>query len=176
MLLIIKFLSKVIAMLNGETSSRQIGYGFAYGSIIGFLPASGLMPYVMLLLAFIINFNLPAVFLAAAMTKIQSFFVDPMANAIGYFLLVKMPFLKGFWTTLYNMPVVPFTRFNNTIVLGSLVIGVLSFIPNYFFAKKCVELYRAKLRDKVLKFKIVQVIKASSFYKYYESFRGLKGE
>jgi len=174
--LIIKFLSKTFALLNGEVSPRQIALGFAYGAIIGLLPANGPLPYVLILLSFIINFNLVAVGLSAAIAKIQSFFIDSLANSIGYYFLTQIPGLKGFWTALYNMPIVAFTRFNNTIVLGSLIIGIAFFIPNYFFIRGLVKLYRVRLRDQVMRFKIVSIVKASSFYKYYVSFKGITGD
>jgi len=176
MLLLIKFLSQIFALFNGEVSKKQIGAGYAYGAIIGLMPVAGIFPLFLTLLSFIINFNLPAVGLAILVTKIQSFFVDPLSNYIGYTLLVKIPALKGFWTTLYNLPIVPYTKFNNTLVLGSFVFGVLSIIPNFFFMFWVVELYRTRFRDKVQQFKIVQIVKASSFYKYYLTFRKIKGE
>src|SRR5690349_19276278 len=123
MLLIVKFLAKIFSLLNSEISPRQIAAGFAYGALIGLLPASGLLPYVLLLVAFIINFNLAALFLAAAIFKILSFLLDPIANQLGFFALTKIKALVPFWTSLYNMPLVPYTRFNNTIVMGSLIAG-----------------------------------------------------
>src|SRR5262245_51304405 len=141
MLLLAKYFAKVFSILNGEISPRQIAAGFAWGVLIGLLPLSGFMPYVMLILAFIININLAIMFLAAGAFKFIAFLIDPIANAIGYKLLVNMPPLKGFWTHLYNLPVVPYTKFNNTLVMGSLVVGLLLLIPSYIFAKWAVVRY-----------------------------------
>lgn len=175
MLLIIKFLASVFSVLNSEVSPGQIAAGFAYGILLGLIPAAGLIPLLLLLMSWIINFNLVAVGAAALLFKILSYLVDPLANHVGYAVLTKIPGLTPFWTKLFNMPLVPYTRFNNTIVMGSLIIGVLMVVPVYFLAKKFVFIYRSRLKEKILKFKIMQIIKASSFYKYYESFQGMTG-
>jgi hypothetical protein len=59
--------------------------------------------------------------------------------------------------------------------MGSLISGIVLLIPLYFLSQRFVVFYRANLQQKVLKWKVVQVIKASSFYKYYESYREFTG-
>ncbi len=176
MLIIAKFLAKIISVLNSEISPRQIAAGFAFGAIVGLLPVRGLLPYVLTLLSLIINVNLVSMAFAAALFKIISFALDPLANTIGFKVLAEIPGLKSFWTELYNMPLVPYTRFNNTIVMGSLILGILLFIPLYGMAKVGVMRYRTNLRDKFMKFKIVQVLKTSALWRYYESFQNARGQ
>ena len=176
MLAILKFVAKVLAVLNSEISKRQIGAGFAYGALLGLVPASGLLPVLLLLLGLVVNINLVMMVVAAAIFKLLSFAVDPLANSVGYALLAKTPALAGFWTALYNMPVVPYTRFNNTIVLGSFVIGLASLVPVYFAAVWLVEQYRTRWRETILRMKIVQVAKASRLYRFYLSYKGLSGD
>lgn len=176
MLLLIRFLAKAFSLLNSEISPKQIAAGFAYGALIGLIPVGSLMPYALLFLGLVINFNLTAMFLAAAIFKLLSFGIDPVANHIGFQLLTKISSLKPFWTELYNMPVVPYTKFNNTIVMGSLAIGLFLFIPVFGLTVQGVKVYRTRLREKFLKFKIVQAIKASTFYKYYASYQDITGQ
>ncbi len=175
MLLLIKFLANIFSLLNSEVSPKQIAAGIAYGVLLGLVPAS-LFATFLLLLSFIINFNLAAVGLAAAIFKLVSYELDPLANRIGYHLLTQVPSLTHVWTKLYNMPLVPYSRFNNTLVMGSFVLGLLALIPSFFLAVLGVKLYRTHFRDKVLKFKVVQVVKASSFYKYYASYKDIRGQ
>ena len=84
--------------------------------------------------------------------------------------------LKGFWTQLYNTPIVPYTRFNNTIVLGSFVLGFLLLVPTYMAARIGVETYRTKLRERIKNSGFMKALTASTFYKYYLTFRDLRGE
>jgi uncharacterized protein (TIGR03546 family) len=91
-------------------------------------------------------------------------------------LLAKIPALKPLWTSLYNMPVVPYTRFNNTIVLGSFAIGFLLLVPNYLLGKKLLVSYRTNWRPHVQRFKIVQMFKASGIFRWYQTYKGIRGE
>jgi uncharacterized protein (TIGR03546 family) len=176
MLLIIKFLAKILSVLNGEISPKQIAAGFAWGVLLGLIPLKGLLATLLLIVGFVVNINLTIMFVAAAIFKIFAYGVDPIANQIGFHLLTKVDGLHGLWTQLYNMPLVPYTKFNNTIVLGSFVIGLILLLPMYVAAHWGIVAYRKTLREKVQNWKITKVIQASTFYKYYVSFRGLTGE
>src|SRR5688572_3196362 len=99
MLLLAKYLGKILATLNSEVSPAQIAAGFAYGALLGLIPATGLLPIVLLFLAFVVNINLTIMFLAAAIFKILAFALDPVANLLGFTVLVKITALKGLWTT-----------------------------------------------------------------------------
>jgi uncharacterized protein (TIGR03546 family) len=174
MLLIIKFAAKILSILNGEVSSRQIAAGVALGVWIGLIPF-GFLPTLLLFLALIVNVNLAMLFVASAIFKLVGFLFDPIANQLGFALLAKTPALKPLWTSLYNLPVVPYTRFNNTIVLGGLVSGLLLFIPVYLLARAGVEGYRSRYRDKIRNSRFMKTLQASTFYKYYVTFRDIRG-
>ena len=174
MLIIAKFLAKIISVLNSEISPKQIAAGFAFGAIVGLIPVKGLLFLVLTLVSLILNINLVSMAFAAVLFKIISFALDPLANALGFKVLTGFPGLKSFWTELYNMPVIPYTRFNNTIVMGSLLIGILLFIPLYGLAKVGVVRYRTSVRDKFMKLKIVQILKTSALWRYYESFQNAR--
>src|SRR5262245_47829669 len=124
MLLIAKYLANLLSILNGEISPRQIAAGFAWGVVIGLLPIKGLLPVALLILAFVININLAAMGFAAFFFKIVSFVIDPVANAVGYAVLTNDS-LKSIFTKLTNTPVIPYTRFNNTLVMGSFLVGLM---------------------------------------------------
>jgi uncharacterized protein (TIGR03546 family) len=175
MLLGLRLIAKVCSILNGEVSPRQIAAGFAAGVWIGLIPV-GLLPVVLLFLCFVVNVNLAILFVATAVMKILGFAFDPIANQIGFALLVKAEGLKGLWTQLYNMPLVPYTRFNNTIVLGAFVLGLALLVPLYFLARVGVERYRAKYRERIRNTRFMKALQASTFYRYYVTFRDIRGE
>jgi uncharacterized protein (TIGR03546 family) len=102
--------------------------------------------------------------------------LDPLSDKIGYFLLVKVTALKSFWTALYNMPIIPYTRFNNTVVLGSLVLALLFQIPVFLVARKLVTHYRVLIKERVQKWKVVQALKATSFFRYYDTYKNIRGQ
>jgi uncharacterized protein (TIGR03546 family) len=102
-----------------------------------------------------------------------AYLLDPWFHTLGYNLLVNVEGLRGLWTTLYNTPLVPFTRFNNTVVMGSLVISIGLLLPVYFLSKKLVISYREKLEPKVQKMKWVKLLKSNQIYQWYEKIRNL---
>jgi uncharacterized protein (TIGR03546 family) len=80
---------------------------------------------------------------------------------MGYFIL-NLDFLISFWTSLYNTPVIVLTKFNNTIVMGSLALSIILFAPVYLLSNKFIAYYRLHWRDRVAKWKIVRLLTVSS--------------
>jgi uncharacterized protein (TIGR03546 family) len=66
--------------------------------------------------------------------------------------------LEGFFTTLYNLPLVPFTRFNNTVVMGALAAGLALWIPVFLLARVLVRVYRKHIHPRLAESRIVKAI------------------
>ena len=54
-------------------------------------------------------------------------------SSTGRSSLLTAPSLRPLWTTCYNMPLVPYTNFNNTVVLESLVGWLVLVVPIYLW-------------------------------------------
>jgi len=169
----IKFLSKLIKVLNKGASPRQISGALAMGAIIGLTP-SFLIGICVFFLVLLVNVNISMAILSMAVFKLLAYAADPLAHELGYFLLVKAEPLKPLWTALYNAPFVPFTKFNNTVVMGSFAIGLLLFLPLFFLGAKFVTVYRSHLMQKVQNYKLVRILKTSKIYKFYENIRDFR--
>ncbi|OGS26943.1 MAG: hypothetical protein A2297_01020 [Elusimicrobia bacterium RIFOXYB2_FULL_48_7] len=165
-----KLVRKILTILNSNISPFEIGYGVALGSIIGLTPFLALHNLVVFILIILLNVNISSALLAVAVFSIIGHFTDPIANLIGKLLLVKMDFLNPFWTNLYNMPIVPLTRFNNTVVLGSLVLSLVLFVPIAVLTIKFIVYYRSKLASKVAQWKIMKLFKLSPIYKIFSAY------
>jgi uncharacterized protein (TIGR03546 family) len=98
------------------------------------------------------------------------FLLDPVFHAIGLSLL-EAPSLRSMWTDWYNAPLVPYTNFNNTVVLGSVVGWVVLLVPIYFAARWGVARYRATIGERVRQSKLYQAVTASQVYNWYRLFR-----
>lgn len=166
----LKLIRKFIKVLNSNASPTQIAMGIAFGSLIGFLPFFSLLSLCVFFLILMLNVNISAAFLSIALFSIVSFPLDPIAHKIGYQLLAKTDALIPLWTSLYNMPLVPFTRFNNSIVLGSLVIGIVLFIPVFIIFKRFVIKYRTSWQGRLDKIKIFKMLGISKLYSWYQKF------
>ncbi len=170
MLILIKILKKILTVLNSNATPAQIGWGVVLGSFIGLAPFFCLHKFIILLLIIFLNVNMGAAFLSVLVFSIVGALTDPLAHKIGYALLVNTNALTGLWTKLYNMPVVPFTKFYNTIITGSFVIALILILPVFFAAKKFVIYYRKHLMQKVQNWKLMKMFKLTNFYKIYSGF------
>ncbi|MFC2088238.1 TIGR03546 family protein [Calditrichota bacterium] len=165
---ILEFLAKLFKILRSEVSPSQIAWGMVLGMIIGITPIWSLHNLILFILIIILKVNIAMALLSFGIFSGIAYILDPLFHSLGYYLLVDISSLHGLWTTLYNIPVVALSRYNNTVVLGSLIVAILFILPFYIFSKKFVVVYREKIDPKLQKLKIVQVIKGSKFYSIYQ--------
>ncbi|MBN1895251.1 TIGR03546 family protein [bacterium] len=174
-MIFIKLFSKLIKILKSGDSPSQIAWGFALGSIPGLTPLFCLHNAAVLFLLLVLNVNFGAALLALAVFSLFAWLLDPMFHAVGYWALAQIPALQPLWTSLYNAPVAPLTRFNNTVVMGSFLVSLVLLLPVFFLFRALVLKYRNSWDDKIEKWKIVKAVKASKFYDLYMKVKGLEG-
>ncbi len=167
---ILEFLAKLVKILRSAATPGQIAGGFILGMIMGLTPFWSLHNLVIVLLIIILNVNISMAIFGLAVFSGIAYLFDPVFHRFGFFLLADMQSLRGLWTAMYNVPVIALSRFNNTVVLGSLISSIILLFPMYLFSKKSVLVYREKIDPKFQKLKIVQGLKGTKFYKIYEKF------
>ena len=167
--------SKFISAFRSGESPGQIGAGFSFGFLIGLMPFWTLQGVVLFILLILLKVNMAAGTLAILLSSLFAFMLDPIFHDIGYYILTGIPGLQGLWETLYNSPLGPLTRFNNTVVIGSFLAGLVLVLPVFFGMKKLVVIYREKLEERIKKWKIVQAIKGSKLVQLYEKIRDFRG-
>lgn len=164
--LILKQIFAFIKLLNSDTGTVSLAAGMTCGFILGMTPTLSLHSLLIFLILFFFRIQIGAAFLMAFFFKFIAFLLDPAFHAVGSQVL-ELPALQGFFTTLYNMPLVPYTRFNNSIVMGSAVItfalSPLVFILSQIFIKKYRETVVARFKDT----KVWKAITATKFYQWY---------
>lgn len=171
----LKLISNFIKILREGQTPPQVAGGFALGAILGLSPMLTLQGVLLWLFILMIDVNLSAVTLSIMVFSLIAFIFDPIFHQLGYFLLVNVDSLRGLWTTLYNAPIAPLTRFNNTVVLGSFVSGIILFVPIYFGMKKFVVAYRTTIGKRIEKMKIYQIISKSWIVQTYQRIRNIGG-
>lgn len=172
MTLILKQLFAFLRLLNSDTGTNQIASGLALGLILGFAPFISLQTVLVLLLVFIFRIQIGAAFLSAFFFKFIAFILDTPADFLGKQLL-ESDSLRPIWTTLYNMPIVPLTRFNNSIVMGSLVISILLAPISFFIFKHLVVKYRILVVDRLKETKFWKAFAATKLYNWYLTYNKL---
>lgn len=160
-------LAKLLKILNSDASPGQISLGFAFALFIGLTPFFSLHNLFIFLLVCLIRVNLGGFFFASAIFALLAFLLDPVSIAIGEQLLAH-PDLQAVWTGMYQSDVWRAFKFNHTLLLGSVVLSCVLFIPVWIVFSVLIKLYRSKLMAWFEKLKIVKFLKASKFYQAYE--------
>jgi len=173
--MILKLLHSLFKILNGDISTKQIAGGFAFGLIIGLTPTFSLHNLLVVLLICIIRVNVATVMFSYVIFGLLSFLINPISHQFGYLLLVKFEFLKSFWTMLYNMPLVPLSGFNNTLLLGSLIISLVLFYPAFVLSEKGLVSYRASIKPKLDNTRFFKILRATKIYNWYTKIKTLTG-
>ncbi len=173
-LIILKIISRLISILKEGPTPNQIAAGFTLGMFLGMSPSFNLYTGIVLLLIFLLDVNISASILGWIVFKLFSYAMDPVFHDAGFILLSESEWLNGFWTALYNLPLIPLSKYNNTVVLGSIVFSLLLFLPIFYASKFGTVQYREKLNPKMRKHKIFRVLKTSKFYTVYEKITKLK--
>ena len=153
----IKGIAKLVLALNGNVKKSQIAAGLAWGLLLGLVPAGNFFWIVLLVVSFFFNHHHGAKFLVMAAVKLLSPLVAPPIDLLGWEIL-HAESLQPLFTNMYNMPFVPFTRFNNTLVAGGMVAGAALAILLFFPFILLVDLYRKTVGQKIKNSKVAKAI------------------
>ena len=170
----LKIIGKIFRILNAEATPKQIAGGVMLGMIIGLTPTFSLHNIVVVFLVLVIKVNLTAAILSMFAFDLIGYAVDSLSDWIGYVILTSTV-LRPLWIEAYNTAIIPFARFNNTIVMGSLVISLILLYPIFRLTQYGVERYRSDIAAKFQQWRIVKAVKMSRFYRYYQTSRSIKG-
>ena len=172
MTLILKQIFGLLKLLNSDTGHNQIAAGIAAGFILGMSPALSLQGILVFLCILFFRIQAGAAFLAAFFFAFIAWLLDPVFHAVGSAIL-QADALHGLFTTLYNMPIVPLTKFYNSIVMGAGVVALLLSPLVFFMARALVDKYRATVVARFKETKFWKALKATSIYKWYYKYDSL---
>lgn len=155
---------KFLTVLNSNQGTGQVAFSLVLGLILGLTPLW--MPHNLLVLLFIIllRVNLSAVFVGFAVFSGLSYAVDPLAMTLGDWIL-HQPEWQAYFTQAYNQAWWRLTHFNNTLVMGSVVLAYALSLPAFVVFWVLVRVYRKRFIAWVKQFKFVQALKAASSVK-----------
>ena len=164
--LILKQLFAFIKLLNSDTGNISLAMGMTCGFILGMTPFLSLHSLLIFLVLFFFRIQIGAALVTAFFFKFIAFLLDPIFHSVGSMLL-EMESLRPFLTTLYNMPIIPYTRFNNSIVMGSaavtFILSPLVFFMSQYFIIKYRELFVARFKST----RFWKAVEATKFYQWY---------
>ena len=171
MLAILKLLQSLVRELHSDGTPSQIAVGVALGAALGLTPIANVHNVVIVALLLVLNVSFGAGVLAWGLFVPLGFALDPLFDRVGRALLLETPALTPLWTTWFNAPLVPYTNFNNTVVLGSVAIWLVLFAPIFALSHVAVVQYRARYGERVRQSRFYRAVTASKAYNVYTWFR-----
>lgn len=174
MTLLLKQLFAFLKLLNSETGHNQIAAGIAAGFVLGMSPFLSLQSFLIFLFIFFFRIQAGAAFLAAFFFAFIAYLLDPVFHAIGVQVL-EQESLHPLFTSLYNMPLVPLTRFNNTVVMGAGMVTLVTSPILFLVSRTLILKYRAAVVARFKQTKAWKLIQATSLYKWYYTYDRFAG-
>lgn len=172
--MLLKQIFNFLKLLNSDTETSPLAYGLALGLILGFAPFFSIQTLIVLLIVFVFRVQLGAAFLSAFFFKFIAFLFDYPAHLLGKTVL-EAESLRPLFVSMYNMPFVPMTRFNNSIVMGSMVVSVLLFPFAFYGFKALIVAYRATVVARFKDTKVWKAFTATKIYNWYTKYDELYG-
>jgi len=140
-----------------DYSAGQIAAGFVLGAALGLTPLLSVHNLLFLAAALVLRVSISTFLFAWIVAIPVGFLLDPVFHWVGSVLL-SSELLVPLWTWAFNAPLLPLTRFNNTVTLGSLVFWAAASIPLFFLIRKGVPRYRDGLESSLSSLPVVGAI------------------
>lgn len=153
----LKFLVKLLKALNSNSHPGEIAHAVCLGMLLGFLPKNNIFWYVITVFVLFMRINKGALVLCTLGLSLLAPLFDPVFDSVGYWFLT-LPSLEPTFAKLLDIPFVSFTKFNNTIACGSLLCGLVLYIPLYIIVRLFIWLMRNKLVPILRKAKVIVVL------------------
>jgi uncharacterized protein (TIGR03546 family) len=170
MLALLKLIQSIIKTLHSAGTPGQVAAGMALGSALGLTPLMNLHNLVIFSFLVLLNVSFGGGMLGWMLFVPVGFLLDPVFDSIGLQLLTSAS-LRPLWTRWSNTPLLPYSNFNNTVVLGSFVAWLVLAIPIFFAARYGVAKYRATVGERVRQSRFYKAVTASQVYNWYKMFR-----
>lgn len=143
--MVIYWIVTFLKYLGRDNQNSQIALGISVGMLLGLIPVFTLHWFLIAVLPFMIRMNLLAVFCSALCFSIFNLSLNSYFEQFGFWLLTGHPTLIPLFSKAYNYPLLPYTAFNHSTVMGSSVVALGVFLPLFFAAKLVAKNHRERI-------------------------------
>jgi uncharacterized protein (TIGR03546 family) len=127
----------------GRTEPSQLAWAVAFGVLLGIVPHGNLLAVGLIILVLSLHLNHALATVTAVATVFLATRLDPYSHQVGQFILRHEDFSRHM-ASAWQLPFVPWTDTNNTVVTGSFVIGVIALTPIFMLTYPIFHLFRSK--------------------------------
>ena len=159
--MILKTARMLTKALVASPSPQRMAAGIALGAAVGLVPKGNLLAVGLMTLMCCLNVNVAAGLLTAVLVSFVSYVGDPIFHLTGRFLLTSDQ-LQPAWIWFAAQPVAAWTDFNNTVVLGSFVTGLLAIVPVYYITLPVCRRVVPVISERVQRWRIAQWLTGAS--------------
>ena len=124
----LKLISTARRAIAGRKYPHQLAWAVAFGLLLGVVPHGNLLAIMLLLVVLSLKINHAMAALTAVGATFLATKLDPLSHRVGDYVLTH-PSLNEAAVAAWQLPLVPWTDLNNTVVMGSLLIGVGALVP-----------------------------------------------
>jgi uncharacterized protein (TIGR03546 family) len=132
---------RIVSALMACNSPHELAIGFTLGIIIGLVPKGNLIALSLCVMLFSLRCNKGISLIAAVLVAFATTWTDPVAHTIGNFIL-SIDSLQANYASALQMPIGPWLGFNNTVVAGSLMMGIYAAYPTYWITRTVCGVFR----------------------------------
>ena len=169
----IRQIAKLLRILNSETAPINISLAICFGMVVGLTQMWSVHNIIILFIVLFFRVNLSAFILGTLVFKSFSFLFNGVFHQIGLSLLTA-DWYRYLGTYLYNITFWKFDRINNTIVVGSIMVSIIGFLPMLLLLNALIKKYRKHILGYIRKTKIAKAMMSSDLYYYYKKITGFK--
>ena len=156
--MIVKWIATLVVAVNANNRAWEVAAGVSFALLLALVPTGNLLWFCLFVVTFFLKINLAAEFLFLALFKLLTPLADGLLHRLGLWVL-SQPSLSDIFTGAYNLPLLPLSRFNNTVVMGGLIAGILLWVPVFLLFRRLVILYRSRLRDRIAGSRLVKALR-----------------
>lgn len=149
-----RFLAKAV---TAEATPRQLAWGLALGLLVGLVPKGNLLAMALMMVLCMLRINLAAGMMSAFVFSWVGMLLDPLTHQVGLVLL-SLDGLRPMWTALFEVPLMPWSGLNNTVVLGSFLCGLVLLWPARWLSEPYFERYTPLLTQRLKRYRLVQLL------------------
>lgn len=153
--MLVTILARLIAALNANRRPGEVAAGIATGVLLALVPAGNLLWVLLFVISAVVRLNLGIELVTVLVLSPLAPLADPLLHRIGIAILAN-PAWEATFTAIYQLPLMPLTRFNNTVVLGALLAGIVLWVPAFLLGRLLVVFYRRTLHPRIANSKIVK--------------------
>lgn len=154
-------------LLIEESSPSKLSGGIVLGMLLGLTPFPTLQWLFYLCLFFVLSVNLGTAIASYLFFSIVGLCLDPLFHPLGWWILTGVPALQKPFAWSYHALLLPYTRFSNTVVLGSFIVSMVLCLPLYFISQSVIRKHGPRIWYRIKQSLIGRVWLTSSVYRNY---------